>query len=404
MSKHRTSLSQLPRKLLNHLRVDLEALSSTDAIHECGDDIISRLSVDPDAIVILAHKKLHVYPFVSVPTCWRRAYEEASLWQVVKLLEQAMISGRKAERHAERPGAEMHSWIDDVVRLCDMALIMTGGPGREKCITWMLKELEEGMITSGTRADEGDGDDVAQCEPPRKRMKLSLPPPKHIDIEDGNSVGLELSGYQCPILPLVDEPLIPEAPVPQSFPTSNTPWPRVEHAVPRLKYPSLDTFRRHMQDQRRPVILTRTIDHWPALVCWNDPRYWMRRTIGGRRLVPIELGRSYTDEGWGQKIVPFGEFLQNGLLREDNTERRGTNDGEEGNEDEIPDNTGDFDPVIEEDNNASSADRTSENDLITAYKKTPAHKDPRQVYLAQHDLLSQIPALRNDIAIPSTLR
>jgi len=41
----------------------------------------------------------------------------------------------------------------------------------------------------------------------------------------------------------------------------------------------------------------------------------MAKTIGGRRLVPIETGRSYVDEGWGQKILTFKEFMDQYILQ-----------------------------------------------------------------------------------------
>ena len=59
-------------------------------------------------------------------------------------------------------------------------------------------------------------------------------------------------------------------------------------------------------------------------------------------MVPVELGRSYTDEGWGQSIISFRDFLQDYVSRPNGTVG----------------------------------------------------------YLAQHDLFSQIPSLRNDISIP----
>ena len=71
----------------------------------------------------------------------------------------------------------------------------------------------------------------------------------------------------------------------------------------------------------------------------------MEKTFGGRRLIPVEIGRSYTDEGWGQSIITFKDFMQRYLLSE---ERQLEKVG----------------------------------------------------YLAQHDLFSQIPSLRNDISIP----
>jgi lysine-specific demethylase 8 len=72
----------------------------------------------------------------------------------------------------------------------------------------------------------------------------------------------------------------------------------------------------------------------------------LSQTIGGRRLVPIELGRSYVDEGWGQKIVTFQEFL--------------------------------------------------EQYILLGPESHPLGKG----YLAQHDLFAQIPSLRQDISIP----
>ena len=88
-----------------------------------------------------------------------------------------------------------------------------------------------------------------------------------------------------------------------------------------------------------PMIITDNLDHWPALTRWT-PSYLLQKTLGGRRLVPVEIGRSYTDEGWGQAIIPFRRFLDEYILSE---------------------NVG---------------------------------------YLAQHNLFSQIPSLRNDISIP----
>lgn len=82
--------------------------------------------------------------------------------------------------------------------------------------------------------------------------------------------------------------------------------------------------------------------------------------MGGRRLVPVEVGRSYTDAGWGQKIVRFGEFVEEFLMPRVEIEDEDEDDGEGGGKD-------------------------AEGGIG---------------YLAQHDLFSQIPSLRNDISIP----
>lgn len=94
-----------------------------------------------------------------------------------------------------------------------------------------------------------------------------------------------------------------------------------------------------MRNYTVPTIITDNLNHWPATSKW-DLSYLLQRTLDGRRLVPVEIGRSYTDEGWGQAIIPFRQFLDEYIL----------------------------------------------SDKIG--------------YLAQHDLFSQIPSLRNDISIP----
>ena len=141
---------------------------------------------------------------------------------------------------------------------------------------------------------------------------------------------------------------------------------------------SLLAFERHLETKPspRPHVILGALNHWPALEvdnlddsgdhvdaendgnntdnredrAWRHPAYLLRRTLGGRRLVPVELGRSYTDDGWGQAIVPFAEFLDKYVLH----------------------------PCISNDENGNGG----------------------IAYLAQHDLFAQVPALRRDISVP----
>lgn len=94
-----------------------------------------------------------------------------------------------------------------------------------------------------------------------------------------------------------------------------------------------------LANYQSPTIITGAIDHWPARTRWTAS-YLLRKTLDGRRLVPVEIGRAYTDEGWGQSIMPFHRFLDEYIL------------------------------------------------------------SAKVAYLAQHDLFAQIPSLRNDICIP----
>ena len=125
----------------------------------------------------------------------------------------------------------------------------------------------------------------------------------------------------------------------------------IQKQIPVEAALSMEAFEKHLETGL-PLVIRDALGHWPALRerPWNSPAYLMKRTFGGRRLIPVEIGRSYTDSGWGQSIITFREFMARYLLRD-------------------------------------STDTQEQEEEGTGY-------------LAQHDLFSQVPSLRNDISIP----
>ena len=85
------------------------------------------------------------------------------------------------------------------------------------------------------------------------------------------------------------------------------------------------------------------IKHWPAYDKWSDLHY-LRQIAGPGRVVPVEIGGKYTQETWSQSIMSFSTFLD-----------------------------------------ALDSDH------------------PETLYLAQHDLMRQLPELEDDIVIPDYL-
>ncbi|KAL7949989.1 WD40 repeat-like protein [Trichoderma barbatum] len=135
-----------------------------------------------------------------------------------------------------------------------------------------------------------------------------------------------------------------------------------ERTCPRYRNWTLEKFEKYMNEESHgkplPIVFTDLTRDWPAFsdMPWNSPEYLLSKTFGGRRLVPIEIGRSYVDEGWSQELIQFKHFL-----------------------------TQYIDPSI-----LSTPSTTSEK-----------HLQPEKVgYLAQHNLFQQIPSLRNDIQVP----
>ncbi|KAF8849277.1 Clavaminate synthase-like protein [Acephala macrosclerotiorum] len=279
-------------------------------IQSCKGDfylVIARL----EDLIALATEKLYAFPFKDVPACWRALFREASVLKVSALSVKAVWIQNSAEQKASH-ACLSESELDEIVKTIDMALIMAGPPSSDagqaeiSTLFRLLQDINDASHHLG--------------EPAAKRQKLSS----------------DSRAYQ------------------DTFPKTTVFTPPISRPLPRITAPSFDQFEKHMFHPQNtdlgpePLILAGTLDHWPARNerSWNRPSYLMSKTIGGRRLVPIELGRSYVDEGWGQKIISFRQFMEQYILH-----------------------------------------RHAPAALATGY-------------LAQHDLFAQIPSLRQDISIP----
>ena len=294
-----------PPPLLELLARSLKTLlqpAPNDLILDCPTSTRSILHTRPASLVQLAHAKIHSYPFNKVPVCWRRLFTDASIVQAINVVRdgvEAIENARTVENadgNTEANGlGSREDWIQEAIGLLDMAVIMTGAPVREEMIEKLLSDLQVYV------EEQDDG-------PPRKKRRK----------ED------------------------------ETFSTEGNNVPQIQKQIAIRSALSLEAFEKHL-GTGLPLVLQGALAHWPALHerPWNSPAYLLRKTFGGRRLVPVEIGRSYTDSGWGQSIITFKDFLSTYLLCD-------------------PTNT----------------------------------QEKAIGYLAQHDLFSQVPTLRNDISIP----
>ncbi|EMD68066.1 hypothetical protein GGP41_001639 [Bipolaris sorokiniana] len=305
------------QEIIQLTRQELVTPQKTDPIRECGRAALALLPENPELGLKLAYQKLHDVPYKEVKTCWRRLYTDATLWRVLKRID----SGTEEQQQ----GTTASDWIDEVVKSLDMALILAGAPAREELMELWFAALK-------TVLDLERQADVANPERPSKRQKLSLP---------------------CR-----------SSPIPERFPEElPNPEPVLTYPLQRTKELSLEAFQRKAgsTETHTPCIIEDAIQHWPALNerPWANPGYLLRQTLGGRRLIPVEVGKSYTAEGWGQCIITFREFMETYMLH----------------------NVSEANP-----NNTS---------------QPPQDENVKSVgYLAQHDLFAQIPSLRLDISIP----
>lgn len=288
-----------------------EPFDAADPIFQCGSSPLTFLPIRPYEVQRLAHEHIHSYPFNEVPEGWRRLYTDASLWRAVHL--------NSSEDELETK----------FVELLDMAVILAGAPLRQELIhdIFSLMALNEEPLSGG--GDGSSANDSAQpqgtVEHQEKRRKIS-----HESSLCSNIPTTFSMDPTCRVI-------IPSCPISR----------RADMDLTAFQAQVDSDHEKHNNNQGPlPFIITKAVTHWPALSddqkAWKNPKYWMKSTLNGRRLVPIEIGRAYTDDDWSQKIVPFGKFMRDYLL--------------------------------------------SSNGLTG--------------YLAQHDLFAQIPSLCNDILVP----
>ena len=261
------------KEIAEGLRKDLERLVDGDTIGDCGNAVLSIMSSWPDEVISLANTKLHASPYRDVATSWRRAYEEATLWKVLHLIES--VGGASTSRGTKRTHdgeplqhvcatsagdstqevEESQDWLTEIVEVIDRALIMTGAPGRKEVIEDLLEDL-------------------SCCA-------------RHLEPADDST--------------------------PSQFPTSEKSF-EITATIPRVDNLTLEAFQQHLDSSASPIIIRDALSSWRASISWKNPQYLLSKTINGRRLVPVELGKSYTSPLWSQKIMPFSTYMKSYLL------------------------------------------------------------------------------------------
>lgn len=287
----------LLESLRRHMLERLDNAVPNDCIQLCKLSTLSIIAARPGDVLEKAEEQLHAYPYENVPTHWRRLYEDASLHLAAKLLEEriaqldtpALPAALPTVNPAKRQKLELgipsiDDWLEEFCRVMDRAFIISGAPGRKGLIDDVLKQLEVFVTPEWNGA-------------PARRLHTPRPP--NLDTSD--------------------------------------------HILRTPRGWDFEEFQLHLETSGGPIIMPGTFDRWPARELWDDVNYLKYRTLGGNRIVPVEIGSSYNEESWSQKIMTFAEFVERYL---------------------IPDQPGSIG------------------------------------YLAQHDLFEQVPSLRNDISIP----
>lgn len=305
-SNSNSHLKDIAQNLDHILR---QPFSEDDTILQCGRETLTRLQSEPDAVLELAHSKLYEVPFKDVAERWRKLYCEASLWTALRSMQDALKSTEKTISDEE-----LVDTIGRSIGIIDKGLVISSAPGRYGLVQKVIEQLSDLLsdTTKQVRSDKDDG------ELPNKRRK--------IDTTSRMATSFDTSKQS-------DQP-------PLKSPILN----REECSLVEFQAHLLTSHKSNALRGSLPLIIRGGANHWPAIAdkTWSSPSYLLSRMAMGHRLVPIELGSSYTDDDWDQKLMPFEQFLDQYMLQ------------------------------------------------------NPIEKG----YLAQHDLFFQVPKLREDIAIP----
>lgn len=242
------------RGLANEIRAELKCLEEHDAIHACGKASLAILKIRPLEALQLAKDHVQNTPFRDVRKCWLRLYEDASLWRAAELLDDA-ADGDSNPEPCNVSDMNEDDWMSRVVRVLDLGLVVSGGTSRG--------ELYEAVF--------------ANLDPFVDRSDISEDISRVFNIEQ-------------------PEPLA------------------TKHAVATVSQPSLEEFQMHLNRDMTLLLLTDTINDWPAMEKWQDPTYLLRFTMGGRRCVPVEIGETYTHADWRQEIMSFRKFMHDHLV------------------------------------------------------------------------------------------
>lgn len=304
-----------------------------------------------DDIISIAYSKFYAFLFKDLPFCWRQLYTDASILKFCLLVPQKTVSW---ETSAQPQPVADDEVLTDLIKTLDLAVILAGAAGEKRGRYWINRAFE-----------------VLH----RAWIVSQKPPTYNPDQTERHREGHGLEGEGGEISP---RPMGTA----KSFSRFEPFTPPVTRSIRRLPAISMDSFQSYMDSANPelgpvPVILTGITDDWPARTTnpWDKPAYLLSQTFDGRRLVPVEIGRSYVDEGWGQKLITFGELLRVYI-----------------------------DPSLAHAHDAEARRRSPEN--TTGYHQEQEQEEEQQqappptAYLAQHGLFTQLPALRSDILTP----
>ncbi|KAJ9127407.1 hypothetical protein QFC24_000814 [Naganishia onofrii] len=346
--------------LRNHAQ---NLVSVTSGTSTSSTALTENMATAQDAFTTLLHlarQKTTQTAFHAVSAPWLRLYVDATLGLVIAsaFASLSIRSDANGVNQSHRSTCTWKRWVG----MLDRAIIVAGaiGEGREEAVNKLIELVQEDFAPEGwyqgvQMLAEMEKTNWQQPNARKRRRSAEHPITRTLR-----------PNQQSPRF----------APRPISTLTSP---------------PSISTYLRTPDLLNRPFVIkgyatpsdvsdspsnTSSAVPCPALTRWRSAAYLLELT-GPGRLVPVEVGSSYTSPEWGQRVVPWESFL----------EAVGYEMGPISDVSSSSANTGESSPSTD---NVDADDGTAEDDDNRLSQNMPT-------YLAQHPLLTHFPALANDL-------
>ncbi|KAK9371214.1 hypothetical protein V1509DRAFT_613930 [Lipomyces kononenkoae] len=313
--------SILPKSIVRlHTEAARSPPTSTSLQTDEGKAILSRIQTAITALRAICETKINSYPFSSVPLEYLHLHTQA--WILAALLHIYLARDDvNVGNNSSYPEHVANFPYDAIIFDIDTALIVGGGS-----IPLQLRGIVNEFLQALYAAEEQDLNKSAGTTSTDQTFISSI----------------KKFHYFC-------------APEYKQL-IEHTYDPSVYNKIPILVSPTISSFDAYMEKilqkctSLQPVHLTGLAVTWPAFEKWNSPAYLLSVTNNGRRVVPIEIGKSYVSDSWTQGFRKFGSVLLDWLQWDSEPEPAGPT-----------------------------------------------------TYLAQHDLLLQVDPLRADILMPDLI-
>lgn len=230
---------------------NFQSSASTESLKLAHDEAIATA----EALLVLSDEKLLSYVYQQVPTHWRQLYTDATLIKVSTIT---------TFRSWSLPQSDGVDW-KEMVKLLDMALIISGAPGkgRRSAICFLIRSIQNDHLRFNL--------DLEHMARSHKKRRISY----------------DLS----------------------HFSSGSVISPSIVNPIPEYtKAPSVEAFSGSLYQS--PFVIRGHCKNWKALSSnpWKNLDY-LKAVAGPGRVVPVEIGKSYIEDDWSQKIIPWDEFL-----------------------------------------------------------------------------------------------